>query len=190
MTVITSWYFQNQGFDHFDMNHIRNRIFEMVRNSNVFIYMFHMNDYGIDANHIEKYVNSNCLVLKIPNLRLDFDKPSRDLYLSSLNILKYSIETSDFHDYQYIIDNHKNYIFFNTNEHPTHFLLYLLARSILNKICKIHHKESLQDYFNKDYRNHFLSLNRNYVILPGRQIITPEINQITGISCNAEYFDS
>ena len=46
------------------------------------------------------------------------------------------------------------------------------------------------DYFNMDYRNHFLQLNRNYVILPGKEKITEKINQITGISYHAEHFDS
>jgi len=187
--IITSWYFKDQGYENFYMNYIRHRIQEIVQRSNVFIYMKHNNDYGVNADRIEQYVNPNTLVLKIPNLRLTYVTDSREEYLNSVEILRYSIQESDFKDFEYIVENHRNHLFFNTNEHPTHYLLYLLSRSILNKICKIKYTDCMVDYFNLDYRNHFLQLNRNYVILPGRDIITEKINQITGILCNAEHFD-
>lgn len=187
--IITSWYFKYQGYD-FDMEYIRDRIQEIIKRSNVFIYMKHNNGYGVNADVVEEYVNQNTLVLKIPNLRLTYVTDSREEYLNSLESLKRSIQDSDFKDFKYIIDNHRSHLFFNTNEHPTHYLLYLLSRSILNKICKISSKDSMSDYFNLDYRNHFLQLNRNYVILPGRENITEKINQITEISCDAEHFDS
>ena len=187
--IITSWYFKDQGYENFDMDYIQHRIQEIVQRSNVFIYMKHNNDYGVNADRIEQYVNPNTLVLKIPNLRLTYVTDSREEYLNSVEILRYSIQQSDFKDFEYIVENHRNYLFFNTNEHPTHYLLYLLSRSILNKICKIKYTDCMVDYFNLDYRNHFLQLDRNYVILPGRDIITEKINQITGILCNAEHFD-
>jgi hypothetical protein len=152
--------------------------------------MKHNNDYGVNADVLEQYVNQNTLVLKIPNLRLTYVTDSIEEYLNSVEILRHSIQESDFKDFDYIIENHRNYLFFNTNDHPTHYLLYLLSRSILNKICKIKSTDCMIDYFNLDYRNHFLQLNRNYVILPGREIISEKINQITEISCDAEYFDS
>jgi hypothetical protein len=172
------------------MDYINDRIQEIIKKSDIFIYMKHENDYGINADEIEKYVNGNTLVMKIPNLRLVYKTDSKEEYLNSLEKLKKSIQGSDFINFHYVVDHHRNHLFFNINEHPTHFLLYLLSRSILNKICKINHKDSMDDYFNTNYRNHFLQLNHNYVILPGRQIITPEISEMTGISCNAEYFDS
>jgi hypothetical protein len=187
--VITSWYFKDQGYENFDMDYINDRIQEIIKKSDVFIYMKHENDYGIKADEIEKYVNMNTLVMKIPNLRLAFKTDSKEDYLKSLEKLKNSILESDFVNFQYILENHRNHLFFNVNEHPTHFLLYLLSRSILNKICKINHKDSMNDYLNSNFRNHFLQLNRNYIILPGRQIITQEISEMTTISCNAEYFD-
>jgi hypothetical protein len=187
--IVTSWYFKNEGYENFDMDYIRQRIQEMVQRSNVFIYMKHNNDYGVNADVLEQYVNQNTLVLKIPNLRLTYVTDSREEYLNSVEILTHSIQESDFKDFDYIIENHRNYLFFNTNDHPTHYLLYLLSRSILNKICKIKSTDCMIDYFNLDYRNHFLQLNRNYVILPGREIISEKINQITEISCDAEYFD-
>ena len=188
--IVTSWYFKNEGYENFDMDYIRQRIQEMVQRSNVFIYMKHNNDYGVNADVLEQYVNQNTLVLKIPNLRLTYVTDSIEEYLNSVEILRHSIQESDFKDFDYIIENHRNYLFFNTNDHPTHYLLYLLSRSILNKICKIKSTDCMIDYFNLDYRNHFLQLNRNYVILPGREIISEKINQITEISCDAEYFDS
>jgi len=188
--IITSWYFKDQGYENFDMDYINDRIQEIIKKSDIFIYMKHENDYGINAHKIEKYVNMNTLVIKIPNLRLEYKTDSKESYLKSLEKLKNSIQDSDFNNFQYIIENHRNYIFFNVNEHPTHYLLYLLSRSILNKICKIDHKDSMDDYFNTNYRNHFLQLKGKYIILPGREIITPEISEMTGISCNAEYFDS
>jgi hypothetical protein len=151
--------------------------------------MKHNNDYGVNADVLEQYVNQNTLVLKIPNLRLTYVTDSREEYLNSVEILRHSIQESDFKDFDYIVKNHRNHLFFNTNDHPTHYLLYLLSRSILNKICKIKSTDCMIDYFNLDYRNHFLQLNRNYVILPGREIISEKINQITEISCNAEHFD-
>ena len=188
--IITSWYFKDQGYENFDMSYINDRIQEIIKKSDIFIYMKHENDYGVNADKIEKYVNSNTLIIKIPNLRLEYKTNSRDEYLKSLEKLKKTIQNSHFKNFHYIVENHRNYLFFNVNEHPTHFLLYLLSRSILNKICKINHKDSMDDYFNSNNRNHFLQLNRNYVILPGRQRITQEISDMTGISCNAEYFDS
>lgn len=188
--IITSWYFKDQGYENFDMDYINDRIQEIIKKSDIFIYMKHENDYGINAHQVQKYVNANTLVIKIPNLRLEFNTDSIEKYLESLEKLKHSIQDSDFKNYHYIVENHKNYLFFNTNEHPTHYMLYLLSRSILNKICKIDHNDSMDDCFNSNYKTHFLQLNRKYIILPGRQFITSEINKITGISINAEYFDS
>ena len=76
--IITSWYFDNQGYENFDMDYIKHRVQEIVKKSSIFIYMNHDNHFGIGANNIEKYVNSNTLVMKIPNLRLDFDTNSKE----------------------------------------------------------------------------------------------------------------
>ena len=187
--IITSWYFKHRGYEYFDMNTVNSRIRELVKKSDIFIYMKHSIDYGIDADKIETYVGQKTKVIKIPNLRLVFNTDSREEYLRSLDMLKKSIKESDFPGFCYIVDQHRNHLFFNINEHPTHYILYLLSRSIVKKICHSLPKEGMEEYLSWKNRRRFLELNRKYVILPGRDVITPKISEITGISCEAEYFD-
>ena len=118
---------------------------------------------------------------------------SKEEFYKSLIMLEYSINSSDLKEFEFIISNIKDVHFFNTSEHPTHYLLFLLAKSIKNYIfnfnIKVFYKPlSLDDYYNNKNRLLYKSM-PNYVVLPGREKITQKINNITGIQINGDYFD-
>jgi hypothetical protein len=96
--------------------------------------------------------------------------------------------TSSFPEFNFIIDNHKNIIFFNTTNHPTHFLLFLQSESIQNIILNNGKIIGINNYFDQNNRNYFKQFN-DYVILPGKEPITYEIQSNTGINMNGDYFD-
>jgi len=186
--IIISWYYKNTGYTQFDMVSIKENIKTIVSKSHIFIYMKHYSDYGIDANNIEKYVSNKALKLRVPNLKLVYNKNEEE-YLNSLKIIKYSIEDSDFKEFDFIVKQHKEYIFFNTIDHPTHYILYLLTKSIQQKIIGEHFftgDNGMSEYLNLTNKKEYTDMKNKFVILPGNDDINYEI---TGILKNAVYFD-
>ena len=194
--IIISWFFDKHGLENFDMEQINNNILSLVSNCDIFIFHKHIKSYGIKADIIDQLVSKSTRIFKIPNLRLTYDVDKKDDYLKSYNTLKESIIKSDFEEFIFIIDNIQNIHFFNTSEHPTHFILFLLSRSIKNKIFNTYKTNinpsnipiCIGDYFNPDRRMNFKNIG-SYVILPGRDLITEKIQEITGIKMNGDYFD-
>jgi hypothetical protein len=85
--------------------------------------------------------------------------------------------------------NISNIQFFNTPEHPTHYLMFLIAKAIVHKInLPIYKNITIEDYYDQKNREEFKKL-KQYVLLPGRKSITEKISEITNISMKAEYFD-
>jgi hypothetical protein len=111
-------------------------------------------------------------------------------------MLKNSILNSDFKELDFIIDKLPEIKFFNTPEHPTHYLLYLLAKSIkyfifykYNSIAKLlYNPVSIKDYYSSENRLSFKKI-ENYVILPGSIIISDSIRNITGFKLESDYFE-
>ena len=56
------------------------------------------------------------------------------------------------------------------------------------KIENINHIINISDYYNNNNRLYFKTFN-DYVILPGKENITQEISNITGIKIDSDYFD-
>jgi hypothetical protein len=182
--IIISWFFQSKGIENFDMNHINNKITNTISNCDIFIYHEHINDYHINASNLHNLIKYDCLKLCIPNFRLDYINEN---YSNSLSILKNNINNSLFFEVNFIIENHTFINLFNTNDHPTHYLLFLLSQSIKNKIIKNNIFINIDNYYNIDNRMYFKLF--YYVILPGKIDIDNEINEKTGILINSDYFD-
>jgi len=185
--IIISWVFQNKGIENFDMVNINNRITEVVSNCDCFIYHLHINDYHVNATQLPSLVNEKCLKLIVPNYRLDYTNNDTEQFNESLQILNYNISSSNFPDFEFVTDNYKNIIFFNTTNHPTHYLLFLQSEYIVNKILKNDQTISILNYFDEKNREYFKSF--DFVILPGKENINNEITNITGINTDADYFD-
>ena len=191
--IIISWLFDKNGLENFDMKKVNNQITTLLSKCDIFIYQQHIKSYGIQAHIIDSFVSSNSIIIKMPNLRLSYMVESKEEFYKSLIMLEYSISSSDLKEFEFIISNIKDVHFFNTSEHPTHYLLFLLAKSIKNYIfnfnIKVFYKPlSLDDYYNNKNRLLYKSM-PNYVVLPGREKITQKINNITGIQINGDYFD-
>jgi hypothetical protein len=191
--IIISWLFDKNGFENFDMKKVNNQITTLLSKCDILIYQQHIKSYGIQAHIIDSFVSSNSIVIKIPNLRLSYMAESKEEYYKSLIMLEFSINSSDLKEFEFIISNIKDIHFFNTSEHPTHYVLFLLAKSIKNYIFNINMKVfykplTLDDYYNNKNRLLYKKIS-NYVVLPGREIITQKINNITGIQINGDYFD-
>jgi hypothetical protein len=185
--IIISWFFENKGIEKFNMNDINNRISNLVSNCDIFIYHIHINDYSVNATVLPSLVNEKCLKLILPNYRLDFTNNDVNNFNQSLQILKYHILSSSFSDFNLVIDNYKDIIFFNTTNHPTHYLLFLQSEYIVNKILKNEQTISIENYYDKKNREYFKEF--KYVTLPGKEYIDDKIYKITGIKMDADYFD-
>ena len=185
--IIISWYFEKKGIHNFDMNDINKKIENIISNCDVFIYHSHISDYEINASNLIYLVKTDCLKLNIPNYRLDY---LNDNYINSLNILNYHIEKSDFPEFNFVVQNHKNINFFNTTNHPTHYLLFLQSQSIENRIINNDNNKNkvVYNYFDINNRAYFNEFN-DFVFLPGKENITEEISNKTGIKLDADYFD-
>ena len=183
--IIISWLFQNKNIENFDMNVVNDKIKNIVSNCDVFIYHNHINDYYINATQLPFYVKQNCIKLIVPNYRLDYNN---EKYSVSLSILNTHIMTSSFPEFKFVIDHHKNIMFFNTTNHPTHFLLFLQSESIQNKILNNGQVIGINNYFDPNNRTYFKQFN-DYVLLPGKEPLTYEIQCNTGININADYFN-
>ena len=187
--IIISWFCDRKGFDHFNMEKVNNRILHILQNCcDIFLYQQHIHDYGVCASYIETLVNKNAIIYKLPNLRLTFNSLTKKEYDRSLEILIYNIEQSHFPHFRFVIDYINHIRFFTTTEHPTHYLLYLLAKDIARKISNSNSLISMNDYHNPVNQSEFKT-QTEYVFLPGFDEITPEISQITGIDTNASYFN-
>lgn len=196
INIIISWVFDKHGYENFDMKKVNKSIRNLLSKCDILIYQLHSKNYGVKADTIENLVNKNALVFKIPNLRLMYDAKTIQEYDKSFNMLKESIENSDFKEYNFIIENIKEIQFFNTPEHPTHYLLYLLAKSIKRSIFKksnhimnlFYNHITLDDYYSLKNRAEYKKI-PNYVILPGICKITDTIFDVTGIKVNCDYYD-
>ena len=186
--IIISWYCDKIGFDNFNMIKINKKIKKLIKNCNVFIYQKHINDYGVNASIIEKFVSSDSIILLLPNLRLTFDSTNLKEYERSLEVLDYNIVNSDFNDFYFMVE-YKYIQFFNIPTHPTHYILFLLSKSIYSKIKDSNYiPYSIDKYNDATLRTEFLQL-KDYIKLPGKINITEEITMISGIPVNCDYFD-
>lgn len=194
--IIISWFFDKIGYNNFNMEIVNNKITYLLNNCDIFIYQKHIKNYGINADIIDGLVNNQTIKINIPNLRLVFNSNIKEEYYNSVQMLKDSIMNSDFKELYFIIENLTEIQFFNTPEHPTHYLLYLLSKSIKNFIfcnynltAKLIYKPiTIQDYFLPQNRVYFKKI-ENYVILPGCEKITDSIMNNTGIKIDSDYFD-
>jgi hypothetical protein len=183
--IIISWFFQNKGIEKFDMCDINSRIHRLVSSADVFINHAHINDYDVNATKLPSIVKDNCLKLVVPNYRLDYTSTTN--FFDSLNILKFHIESSNFPEIKFITDYYKDIIFFNTTNHPTHYVLFLQSQFIINKILNNGQLITIENYHDKNNRAHFKQF--SYVTLPGKENLNKETSQYSGISMNADYFD-
>ena len=184
--IIISWFFENKGIEFFDMDDINNRINNIISNCDIFLYHSHINDYHVNATQLPLLVNKKCIKLIVPNYRLDYTNNINE-FNESLKTLEFHILNSDFDEFNFIIDNYKNIIFFNTTFHPTHYLLFLQSQSIVNKIYKNNQVITIKNYYDKNNRSYFKDF--TYVFLPGKEIINNEISETTCINLNSDYFD-
>jgi hypothetical protein len=185
--IIISWYCYKVGLEKFNMQEINNEISNLLLNCDIFIFQKHIRNYGINAVNIEQRVNKFAKIMQIPNMRLDYTINDEVKYKRSLEILEYSILNSNFPDFIFVI-KHNNIHFFNTPEHPTHYILYLLSKWIYLRIMNIYVTISISDYFNIYNRKDYKKIT-NFVRLPEKFDITPEISKITGILLDSEHFD-
>lgn len=186
---IVSWIFENTGYEKFDMNMVNKKIENVLLQADYFFYHYHNKDYGVHASEIFKKCSPKTICFSIPNLQLSFNAVDIDSFQRSLEKLKKNIlNYSDFKDFIFVCENYKNIRFFNTNYHATHYLLFLLAKSIKHKIIKKKKLINLETYYNELNQKQFKSITE-CVILPGFIGITKEITRITGIQENAHYFD-
>jgi hypothetical protein len=185
---IISWLFEKNGLQNFDMNLINKKIQEKMKDADIFLYHEHHRDFGIHANSIKNFLKPTALSFILPNFQLSFHQLNSDVFHYSLNLLKHSIETSNFKEFLFIYDNIKSIQFFNTDLHPTHFILFLLAKSIKFKINKMKDTIGFQSYYAVQNRNQFKNM-KQFVELPGFIPINSEINRTTDIDINSEHFD-
>ncbi len=187
--IILSWFFDKYNFEHeFNMNKINNDIQNAIYYSSFFIYHKHCNDYLVNASNIDSYVSNYTKVFQIPNLQLYYNSPSPKIVEDSILKLSNNISDSDFKEFSFIVNNMRSIIFFNTPEHPTHYLLFMLAKAIYFKIEMPQIVVDISMYFNEENRKHFNHM-YNFVLLPGHVKLTDEMKKVTGISKNADYFD-
>jgi hypothetical protein len=185
--IIISWFFEDKGIEKFDMNTINSRIQHLVSNCDVFIYHSHVCDYHVNATILPSLVNKQCLNLILPNYRLDYTTNDLKQFNQSFTILSYHISSSSFPEFQFVTDNYKDVMFFNTINHPTHYLLFLQSECIVNKILKNNQTITIENYFDTKNRAYFKEF--SYITLPGRSIVNDEINKMTGIKKDADYFE-
>ena len=186
---IVSWLFQYKGFEKFDMLQVNNKIQHLLNSADVFIYHHHHKDYGVNATNIHHLCKKNIFILVIPNLHFCFDNPNSEIFYDSLWKLKTNItDRSDFKEFEFVHTHYKNIRFFNTPVHPTHYLLFLLAKSIKYKLVHENKEINIQSYYHPQNKNEFKSIQET-VCLPGFIPYTKEIREITNIVENADYFD-
>lgn len=187
--IIISWWCDKKGLDHFNMDQVNSQILHILQNyCDVFLYQQHIKDYGVCASYIETLTNKHAIIYKLPNLRLTFDSLDKQEYTRSLEILTYNIDKSHFPNFRFVIDNINNIRFFTTPEHPTHYLLYLLAKATVNKIYNTHYAMSINDYHDPVSKSEFKK-QTEYVTLPGFNEITEKISEITGMNMDLDYFN-
>ena len=196
--VIISWFYE-KSFDVNELHMINSEIHSILLHADIFIFQKHYNNFGVYADEITTYVNKNCKLIHIPNFMLDYllhKSSSSDIEVLkndfdlSLFRLTESIRESDFPEFNFIIDNIYKVRFFNTIHHPTHFLLYLLSKSIHNLLMKNSIKITIADYYDNKLRDEFLKLDKKGLIfLPGKVDMEPIHYEITGIHYGADYCD-
>ena len=186
--IIISWFFQNKGIEKFDMNNINNRIHDIVSKCDVFIYHMHINDYDVNATKLPGLVSPQCLKLIVANYRLDYTNSDVDKFNDSLKILNMHILESSFPEFKFITNNYKNIMFFNTTNHPTHYLLFLQSEYITNKILNNGQVVNIGNYYDEKNRSYFKDF--KYVTLPGKEVVNDEISRVTDIKKDADFFDS
>jgi hypothetical protein len=186
---IISWLFEKKGLEKFNMESVNNIILNLLKSTDILLYHRHEKDYGINATKIRNQCKKDSIILEIPNFHLHLDQPNPELFHQSLLKLKSNIvNKSDFKEFDFVYYHYKTIRFFNTSVHPTHYLLFLLAKSIKFRLINDKKIINIQSYYNEQNKNQFKSI-KEFVCLPGFIPFTKEILQITGIQDNAEYFD-
>ena len=196
--VIISWFYE-KSFDLNELPMINSEIHSILSQADIFIFQRHFNSFGIHANEITKYVNNNCKLIHIPNFMLDYlleKSTSSDMAILkkefdlSLFRLIESIKESDLPEFNFIVDNIYKVRFFNTIHHPTHFLLYLLSKSIYQMLIHNPVKTTITTYYDHKVRDDFLKSDKTGLIfLPGKVDMDPIHHEITGIHYGADYCD-
>lgn len=184
--IILSWVFQKEGFEFFDMNSVNNKINSLVKNCDILIYHKHITNYGINADVIDKIPN-NAIIINIPNLQMHYIDTNLENFYASIHKLEESILESHFKEFKFLL-NYKTVLFFNTNDHPTHFVLYLLTLQICYKILNIKRQITLEDYYSPLNRRFFKKI-KQHIILPGKVGIKREFCEKAQILFPPDYFD-
>lgn len=173
----------------------KNKIWNLINDSQYFIYMKHNNDFSLKANIIDTFAKNE--IYLIPNIQLHFtniynthtdtDEILIENFKKSYTQCHESIKNSDFQNFLFILDNYKEIRFFNTPTHPTHYILYLLAFDIYNKILNKDIKINL-DYY-KNRKNDDIFINSDTVILDSFFDYDEKECNILNINYNSEYYD-
>lgn len=183
--IILSWVFQKEGFEFFNMEAVNNKINLLVKNCDILIYHKHFTNYGINADIIEKIPAG--VVINIPNLQMHYTETTLENCYASIHKLEESIIESDFKNFKFLL-NYKTILFFNTNVHPTHFVLYLLTLQICYKILNIKREITLEDYYSPLNRKFFKKI-KQHIILPGKVGIKRDFCEKAQILFPPDYFD-
>jgi hypothetical protein len=187
--IIISWYWDKNGLENFDMKKINEEIYKLIQKCDIFLFHKHIKDYGVHASYLPDCVNKNAICLQIPNIRLVYNTLNKMDFDHSLGVLEYNIKHSDFPDFIFVYDYIFLVRFFNNPEHPTHYLLFLIAKAVCSKlITKNYQYINIYYYYNAKNRRQFRAL-KEYVILPDKKEFTIDMSNITGITMNADYFD-
>jgi hypothetical protein len=161
---------------------LTNKIQNIITKSNVFIYQKHINGYDMNADIINTYAKNKIM---IPNLRLNYTSKASiyGLYDKELTVeeltevffeskikLMNTIDESGFVEFKYILDNFNTIKFFDTPNHPSIYILYLLTLQLHSMvlcgkklICYDNFKKIYDDHINDNvYENTNINLGQIY----------------------------
>jgi hypothetical protein len=172
----------------------RQKIWKTIEQSDIFIYQKHLNNFDIKASEIDTFAKKIKII--IPNLHLEytdiFDKnititALQKNFNNSYQILKKNIETSNFNNFMFVLENYKKIRFFDIPRHPTLYLLYLLTMQICFKIKGNDYKITINDYYK--HKNDALFLKNETVVLGGSIPYIPEQCIALGIDIKSEHYN-
>jgi hypothetical protein len=172
----------------------KEKIWNTIKQSNIFIYQKHYNDINIMASTIDKYASNKKIL--IPNLQLFFTHPEGkdqvnkeliDGFEYSYNKTKSSIIDSDMSNFIFVSENCKKIRFFDIPAHPTLYILYLLALQIFYKINDSDHEITLNDYY--EMKQNFTYIPKNeHLILSNVFTYKKEECDALNIDYNSEHY--